>query len=65
MCAYQGQYGTVKKETNAITVYDTFNNIKEMLGLPRKFYIETRKHLGHIIIFYSELAKKDVFKYIV
>ena len=44
----------VKKETNVITVYDTFNNIKEMLGLPRKFYIETRAHLGHIKIFYSE-----------
>ena len=43
-----------KKETNVITVYDTFNNIKERLGLPRKFYIETREHLGHIKIYYLE-----------
>ena len=44
----------LKKRQQVITEYDTFNNIKEMLGLPRKFYIETRKHLGHIKIFYSE-----------
>ena len=43
-----------KKRQKVITVYDTFNNSKEMLGLPRKFYIETREHLGHIKIYYSE-----------